>query len=72
LKVLAVAVDPDLTDPAQSAPGTVFKHQREVYVVTGQGVIRLVTVQPAGKKAMTAGAMLNGQPELVGSRLGGG
>jgi hypothetical protein len=30
----------------------------------------LVTVQPAGKKEMTAEAMLNGQPELVGARLG--
>ena len=51
-------------------PGTLFKHNRDVYVTTGSGAIRLVTVQPAGKTAMPAEAMLNGQPELLGSRLG--
>ena len=59
-----------MIDLPQTRPGTVFKHQGRVYVSTGQGAVRLVTVQPAGKKEMTAEAMLNGQPELLGARLG--
>ncbi|MBN1995741.1 MAG: methionyl-tRNA formyltransferase [Anaerolineae bacterium] len=69
-KVLAVDLDPDVGPPEQFLPGVVFNHERGVYVATGQGAIRLVTVQPAGKKEMTAEAMLNGQPELLGARLG--
>ena len=61
-----------MVDPAQRPPGTVFKHQGGVYVTTGQGMVRLVTVQPAGKKEMAAEAMLNGQPELWGTQLGSG
>jgi methionyl-tRNA formyltransferase len=71
-KVLTVKAAAEVTDPAQSKPGTVFKHRRGVYVTTGQGAIRLVTVQPAGKKEMVAEAMLNGQPDLWGARLGTG
>ena len=51
-------------------PGIVFKQRQNVYVATGQGTIMLLTVQPAGKKAMTAVAWLNGQPDLEGARLG--
>jgi methionyl-tRNA formyltransferase len=69
-KILAVEAAPDVVDPERSEPGTVFKYERGVHVSTGQGSIRLVTVQPAGKKEMTAEAMLNGQPELWGARLG--
>jgi methionyl-tRNA formyltransferase len=72
LKILAVEANPGLADSARSEPGTVLKHQRDVYVTTGQGAIRLITVQPAGKKAMAAEAMLNGQPELLGAQLGSG
>ncbi|MBE7556609.1 MAG: methionyl-tRNA formyltransferase [Anaerolineales bacterium] len=68
-KILAVEVA-EMIDPPQTRPGTVFRHQSRVYVSTGQGVVRLVIVQPAGKKEMTAEAMLNGQPELLGARLG--
>jgi methionyl-tRNA formyltransferase len=69
-KVLAVEVVAEGVNQPQARPGTVFKYQGRVYVTTGQGTVRLVTVQPAGKKEMTAEAMLNGQPELVGARLG--
>lgn len=68
-KVLAVEVAADLGRAGQLEPGTIFKHQRGIYVATGQGALRLVTVQPAGKKEMAAEAMLNGQPELLGARL---
>ena len=67
-KVLAVELVSEIT--GQGEPGTVFKRAGQVYVTTGQGVIRLITVQPAGKKEMAAVAMLNGQPELAGSKLG--
>ncbi len=69
-KILMVEMAADVGTPENSGPGIVFKHRRGVYVVTGQGPLRLVTVQPAGKKEMPAEAMLNGQPELVGARLG--
>jgi methionyl-tRNA formyltransferase len=39
-------------------------------VATGQDVIRLITIQPAGKKVMPAQAVLNGQPELRDAVLG--
>ncbi|MCL4303762.1 MAG: methionyl-tRNA formyltransferase [Anaerolineae bacterium] len=68
-KILAVEVA-EMIDPPKTRPGTVFKYQGRICVSTGQGVVRLVTVQPAGKKEMTAEAMLNGQPELLGARLG--
>lgn len=70
LKVLSVEVASEVDGPDQTEPGTVFKHRRGVYVTTGHGVLRLITVQPAGKREMTAEAMLNGQPELLGARLG--
>jgi methionyl-tRNA formyltransferase len=63
IKILAVEVAPP--DLAQGEPGRIFKHQRGVYVTTGKGALRLMTVQPAGKKAMPAEALLNGQPELL-------
>ncbi len=71
-KVLEADVEPDVSDPEQRPPGTLFQHNRTVYVTTGQYSLRLITVQPAGKQQMSAEAMLNGQPELVGSQLGRG
>lgn len=69
-KVLAVEAVSQAAFPAYVESGTVFKHQGGVYVATGHGVIRLIRVQPAGKKEMPVEAMLNGQPELWGARLG--
>lgn len=68
-KVLAVAVAPEVSGPPLVSPGTVFSHNRGVYATTGQGVLRLIRVQPAGKTEMTAEAMVNGQPELWGAQL---
>jgi methionyl-tRNA formyltransferase len=69
-KILAVEVATGVPLPESSEPGLVFKHNRRLYVVTGRGALRLVTVQPTGKKEMPAEAMLNGQPELLGAKLG--
>lgn len=69
-KILAAEAATAIPLPALAEPGVVFRRNRGVYVVTGHGALRLVTVQPAGKKEMPAEAMLNGQPELVGAKLG--
>ena len=69
-KILAVEVAVDVEIPAGSGPGMVFKQPQGVYVATGHGALRLVSVQPAGRKEMPAEAMLNGQPELLGAQLG--
>jgi methionyl-tRNA formyltransferase len=68
LNVLAVAVaGPEV--PVSLPPGAVFKHHKEVYVAAGSGAVRLITVQPPGKKPMDALSLLNGQPEW-GGQLG--
>ncbi len=71
LKIVTVVVAGDVTAPPRSNPGTVFQQRQDAFVVTGSGVIKLLTVQPAGKRVMDAVAMLNGQPELLGAQLGG-
>lgn len=71
IKILTVNLaDESVVGTAQTEPGRVFKHNRAVYVATGQGAIRLLSVQPAGKKVMAAEAWLNGQPDVLGARLG--
>lgn len=67
IKILAVEVAADIQSPP--VPGTVFERDKQIYVTTGDGALRLDTVQPAGKKAMSAEAMINGQPELLGAKL---
>jgi methionyl-tRNA formyltransferase len=55
-------------DTAESAPpGTVLPRFR---VVCGSGVLRVLAVQPAGKKRMTAEEFLNGYPLIPGTRVG--
>jgi methionyl-tRNA formyltransferase len=72
IKILTVEVADEASRPASglSGPGTVFQHHKQILVVTGAGTIRLLAVQPAGKKVMPAEAMINGQPELLGAQLG--
>ncbi len=70
LKILAAEVPPAVEGPDGAKPGTVFQHNRAVCVVTGQGNLKLLTVQPAGKRPMPAEAMLNGQPELLERGVG--
>ena len=72
IKILAVSVAPKDVAAyyADKPPGTLIKHNKQIYVVTGNGAVLLNTVQPAGKKAMDATAMLNGQPELIETGLG--
>jgi methionyl-tRNA formyltransferase len=71
-KVLSVEVVSRVTTGESLPPGSVYKDQNDLLVSTGQGALRLVTVQPAGKKEMSGKAMLNGQPELWGAQLQSG
>lgn len=48
-------------------PGEVL--DEELLIATGQGALRLVEIQPQGKKRMPAPSFLNGHPVPVGSRL---
>ncbi len=49
-------------------PGELLDDQ--LLVATGDGALRLVEIQPAGKKRMPAASFLNGHPIPAGSRLG--
>jgi methionyl-tRNA formyltransferase len=66
LKVWAVAVEPGV-----GSPGEVLCADGEgPLVATGDQALRLVEVQPAGKKRMTGSAYLNGRSLCPGDRLG--
>lgn len=53
-----------------AAPGQVLGLDGGVAVGTGDGLLVLRTVQPAGKRAMDIRSFLNGAPDFVGARLG--
>lgn len=52
------------------SPGTVIATPTGIAVGTGDGLLRLITVQPAGKRAMDSQSLLNGAPDFIGSQLG--
>lgn len=52
------------------AAGLVVEVADGVAVGTGDGLLRLRRVQPAGKRAMAIADLLNGAPDFVGSTLG--
>jgi methionyl-tRNA formyltransferase len=59
-----------LPGSATGAPGTVVNASRDgIDVVTGDGLLRLVRLQPPGKRAMSAGDFLNAR-SLAGAVLG--
>ena len=49
-------------------PGEVLDD--ELLVATGQGALRLIEIQPSGKKRMPASSFLNGHPVVAGHTLG--
>jgi methionyl-tRNA formyltransferase len=51
-------------------PGKVLTLPHGIGVVTGEGLLEIHQVQPAGKKPMAAEAFARGQRDLVGSCLG--
>lgn len=56
--------------PGTLAPGTVREVDGTVAVGTGQGLLRLVEVQPAGKRAMAIDEFRRGASDFVGAHLG--
>ena len=56
--------------PGRAAPGLVVEVDGRVAVGTGEGLLALHEVQPAGKRRMAAATFLNGAPDFVGARLG--
>ena len=56
-------------DDAEGSAGEVVSFRDGIAVVTGKGVLELLEVQLAGKKAMGAGVFSRGQRGLIGSRL---
>lgn len=60
-----------ISDDAQAPPGTiVMVSPDEVRVACGNGLVRLLQVQPAGGKVMGIAEFLRGHPMAAGQRLG--
>ena len=61
-----------ITANTQVAPGTILEATKQgIQVATGDGILNLVSLQPAGKKAMSAQDLLNSRREwfVPGNRL---
>lgn len=61
-----------LTGPANAEPGTILDAGKQgILVATGDGILSLQSLQPAGKKAMSAQDLLNSRREwfIPGNRL---
>ncbi|NLT73063.1 MAG: methionyl-tRNA formyltransferase [Chloroflexi bacterium] len=50
-------------------PGTLARSGDGIFVLTGAGLLRLISVQPAGRRVMSAEAFVSGQRALVGQVL---
>ncbi len=61
---------PRLDWPATGEPGLVMAREASTGVVTGEGLLELLEVQLAGKRAMEVEPFLRGQQSFVGSVLG--
>lgn len=57
------------TSAVERAPGTICEVQDALLVATGEGLLSLLTVQPAGKRAMRVDEFLRGNAVQVGDRL---
>lgn len=70
-RLVVLAVKPEPSQKSAAAPGTVVRADKEgLWVQTGDGVLRLVRVQPDGKKPMSGDEYLRGNPLRPGDRLG--
>ncbi len=68
--VIASEADQGVSGGAGAVPGTILKADRdEMTVQTGSGVLRLVEVQPEGKKRMAVDAYLRGYHPQAGDVL---
>ena len=55
----------------EAAPGEVVQVREGVAVGTGKGLLLLRSVQPAGKREMSAEGFVNGARDFIGARLPG-
>ena len=69
-QVLAAGSAPGQVLAAGSVPGQVLAAGSTIDIATGDGVLRIERLQRAGKQAMDARAFANGEPQLLGQRLG--
>lgn len=69
-RIHRAAVLPVETVLERTAPGHVVRQGGAIAVGTGEGLLHLLEVQPAGKRAMPAADFANGAPGFVGSALG--
>jgi methionyl-tRNA formyltransferase len=58
------------TADAAATPGVVVEADERLVVAAGEGTVEIVTLQPAGKRAMTAAELLRGYGLKPGERLG--
>lgn len=68
LKILAAKAHADAK--TQGVPGQLVEYGTGLAVVTGDGLLELVTVQPAGKRAIAASEWRRGLREISGIVLG--
>ena len=68
LRILRACPRPEW--PGKGLPGQIVATGTGIGVVTGQGLLDLLEVQLAGKKALNAELFARGRRGLIGSRLG--
>lgn len=68
VKVLAASVTSDTSSTA--APGTIVATKTSLLVATGEGILDLVELQPAGKRTMTGREWLAGHQNVSGQMFG--
>lgn len=71
VRMIIDRVSMDREAGASGTPGTIVSiDDQGLHVATGDGVLIIETLQPAGKKPMDAAAFRRGNPVSVGDRLG--
>ncbi|MCA9245746.1 MAG: methionyl-tRNA formyltransferase [Planctomycetales bacterium] len=58
-----------LSDTTDAAPGTILIAHKQLGIATGDGILQLDEIQPAGKRAMSAEEFLRGHALAVGEVL---
>jgi methionyl-tRNA formyltransferase len=69
LEASAAEARPDAAETASRAPGSVAMEGDALLVATGDGLLRLFTVHPAGKRPLPVSDFLRGARGFVGTRL---
>ncbi len=69
IKLIEIEIANYLTDISQYAPSEVFTKNKELFVKTHDGAIKILTIQREGKKVMDAKSFLNGNPDIINSKL---